>query len=32
MSTVLEAVMVFRDAECGAIPITDTGRPVGSAN
>ena len=29
MSTVLEAVMVFRDAECGAIPITDTGRPVG---
>jgi CBS domain-containing protein len=28
-STVLEAVMIFRDADCGAIPITDTGKPVG---
>lgn len=28
-STVLEAVMIFRDANCGAIPITDTGKPIG---
>src|SRR5271166_5502007 len=29
VSTVLEAVMLFRDADCGAIPITDTGKPIG---
>ncbi len=29
MSTVLEAVMIFRDADCGSIPITDTGKPIG---
>lgn len=29
VSTVLEAVMIFRDADCGAIPITDTGKPIG---
>ncbi len=29
VSTVLEAVMIFRDANCGAIPITDTGKPIG---
>ncbi|QEH33662.1 Hypoxic response protein 1 [Aquisphaera giovannonii] len=28
-STVLEAVMFFRDADCGAIPITDMGKPLG---
>jgi CBS domain-containing protein len=28
-STVLEAVMIFRDADCGAVPILDEGRPVG---
>ncbi len=28
-STVLEAVMVFRDADCGSIPITDAGQPIG---
>ena len=28
-STVLEAVMIFRDADCGAIPITDAGKPIG---
>jgi CBS domain-containing protein len=28
-STVLEAVMIFRDANCGAIPITDAGKPIG---
>src|SRR5271157_3065499 len=28
-STVLEAVMIFRDADCGVIPITDAGKPVG---
>ena len=27
-STVLEAVMIFRDADCGAAPILDEGRPV----
>ena len=21
--------MIFRDADCGAIPITDTGKPIG---
>lgn len=28
-STVIEAVLIFRDADCGAIPITDAGKPVG---
>src|SRR3954451_4394065 len=28
-STVLEAVMVFRDADCGAVPIVDAGKAVG---
>jgi CBS domain-containing protein len=28
-STVLEAVMIFRDADCGAVPITEDGRPIG---
>ncbi|WP_165221266.1 CBS domain-containing protein [Aquisphaera insulae] len=28
-STVLEAVMFFRDADCGAIPIVDMGKPLG---
>jgi CBS domain-containing protein len=28
-STVLEAVMIFRDADCGAVPILDEGRPLG---
>lgn len=28
-STVLEAVMIFRDADCGAVPILHEGRPVG---
>jgi CBS domain-containing protein len=28
-STVLEAVMIFRDADCGMVPITDAGKPVG---
>jgi CBS domain-containing protein len=27
-STVLEAVMIFRDANCGAVPILAEGRPV----
>jgi CBS domain-containing protein len=27
-STVLEAVMIFRDAKCGAVPILEEGRPV----
>jgi IMP dehydrogenase len=27
-STVLEAVMIFRDANCGAAPILEEGRPV----
>ncbi len=27
-STVLEAVMIFRDANCGAVPILEEGRPV----
>jgi IMP dehydrogenase len=25
----LEAVMIFRDADCGVIPVTQEGRPVG---
>ena len=28
-STVLEAVMIFRDADCGAVPIVEDGKPVG---
>jgi CBS domain-containing protein len=28
-STVLEAVMIFRAADCGAVPVLDQGKPVG---
>ena len=28
-STVLEAVLIFRDADCGAVPVVDDGKPVG---
>ena len=28
-STVLEAVLIFRDADCGLVPIVDDGEPVG---
>jgi CBS domain-containing protein len=28
-SSVLEAVMIFRDADCGAVPILKEGKPVG---
>jgi len=28
-STVLEAVLIFRDAECGVIPVIDSGVPIG---
>jgi CBS domain-containing protein len=28
-STVLEAVLLFRDADCGAVPIIEDGKPVG---
>lgn len=28
-STVLEAVLVMRDANCGVVPVTEAGRPVG---
>ena len=28
-SSVLEAVMIFRDADCGAVPVVDAGLPVG---
>ncbi len=28
-STVIEAVMIFRDADCGIIPITDAGKVLG---
>jgi CBS domain-containing protein len=28
-STVLEAVMIFRDADCGAVPVLENGKPVG---
>ncbi|QEH34788.1 Hypoxic response protein 1 [Aquisphaera giovannonii] len=28
-STVLEAVLIFRDAGCGAVPVTEGGKPVG---
>ncbi len=27
-STALEAALIFRDADCGAVPITDAGRPA----
>lgn len=28
-STVLEAVLIFRDADCGAVPVIKDGKPVG---
>jgi CBS domain-containing protein len=28
-STVLEAVLIFRDEDCGAVPVVDAGQPVG---
>lgn len=28
-SSVLEAVLIFRDADCGVVPIVEDGRPVG---
>ncbi len=28
-STVLEAVLIFRDADCGAVPVLEDGMPVG---
>lgn len=28
-SSVLEAVMIFRDADCGAVPVVDAGKTVG---
>ena len=28
-STVLEATLIFRDADCGAVPVLDDGKPVG---
>src|SRR5207248_714061 len=28
-STVLEAVLIFRDADCGAVPVMEDGRPIG---
>src|SRR5215217_8289861 len=28
-STVLEAVMIFRDADCGAVPVIEEAKPVG---
>ncbi len=28
-SSVLEAVMIFRDADCGAVPVVEDGKPVG---
>jgi CBS domain-containing protein len=30
VSTALEAVMVFRDANCGLMPVIDEGRPIGA--
>jgi CBS domain-containing protein len=27
-STVLEAAMIFRDADCGAVPILEDGKPI----
>ena len=29
VSTVLEAAMFMRDANCGVVPVTEAGRPVG---
>jgi CBS domain-containing protein len=29
LSTVLEAVLIFRDADCGVVPITEVRKPVG---
>lgn len=28
-SSVLEAVLIFRDADCGAVPVVDAGQPIG---
>jgi CBS domain-containing protein len=28
-SSVLEASLLFRDADCGAVPVVDGGRPIG---
>ena len=28
-STVLEAVLIFRDADCGFVPILEDGKPIG---
>ncbi len=28
-SSVMEAVLIFRDADCGAVPVVDAGQPVG---
>jgi len=28
-SSVLEAVLIFRDADCGAVPVLDEGKPAG---
>jgi CBS domain-containing protein len=28
-STVLEAVLIFRDADCGAVPVLEDGKPSG---
>jgi CBS domain-containing protein len=28
-SSVLEAVMIFRDADCGAVPVLKDGKPIG---
>jgi CBS domain-containing protein len=28
-STILEATMIFRDAQCGAVPVVDGGQPIG---
>ena len=28
-SSILEAVMIFRDADCGAVPVLEDGKPVG---
>src|SRR3954462_4645293 len=28
-STVLEAVLLFRDVDCGAVPVIEEGKPVG---
>lgn len=28
-STVVEAVLIFRDQDCGAVPVVDGGKPIG---